>query len=66
VTDDLIAAVITSVATAASTTGVAIAALLLNNEGFNLIEKRLDSIEHKLELIEGDIEQIVQLRARRR
>lgn len=65
-TDDLIAAVITSVATAASTTGVAIAALLLNNEGFNLIEKRLDSIEHKLELIEGDIEQIVQLRARRR
>lgn len=63
-TDNVIAAIITSVATAASTVGVAITALVLNNKGFDLIEKRLGSVERKLELIESDLEQVAQLRAR--
>lgn len=74
-TDNVIAAIITSVATSASTAGVAITALVLNNKRFDLIEKRidaverrLDTIERKLELIQSDLKQfykdIAQLRAR--
>lgn len=67
-TDNIIVAIITSVATAASTAGVAITALVLNNKRFDLIEKRLDAIERRLELIEGDLKHfykgIAQLRAR--
>jgi tetrahydromethanopterin S-methyltransferase subunit G len=75
VTDNVLAAIITSIATAASTAGVAITALVLNNKRFDLIEKRLDSIERridgfdrKLDVIQTDLKQfykdIAQLRAR--
>jgi hypothetical protein len=68
VTDNVLAAIITSIATAASTAGVAITALVLNNKRFDLIEKRLDAIERKLELIQSDLKQfykdIALLRAR--
>jgi hypothetical protein len=49
---NILVAVITSVTSAASTAGVAITALVLNNKRFDLIEKRLDKMESKLESID--------------
>jgi hypothetical protein len=67
-TERVIAAIITSVGTSASTADVAITALVLNNKRFDVIEKRLDTIERKLELIQTGLKQfykdIAQLRAR--
>ncbi len=55
---NVLTAMITSVTTAASTAGVAITALVLNNKRFELIEKRLDKIEAKLESIDGRLNEM--------
>jgi hypothetical protein len=50
---NLLVDIVTSITTAASTAGVAITALVLNNKRFDLMERRLDKIETKLESIDG-------------
>ena len=50
---NILVAVITSVTSAASTTGVAITAIILNNKRFEVMERRIESIETKLDMIIG-------------
>jgi hypothetical protein len=55
---NILVAVITSVTSAASTAGVAITAIVINNKRFELLEKRLDKIETKLEGIDTRLNEI--------
>lgn len=59
---NILVAVITSVTSAASTSGVAITAILLNNKRFDLTDKRLDrmesSFESRLDRIDAKLESI--------
>lgn len=55
---NLLAAVVTSISTAAATAGVAITALVLNNKRFDLIERRLDKIEARLDAIEARLNEM--------
>jgi tetrahydromethanopterin S-methyltransferase subunit G len=55
---NILVAVATSVTAAASTSGVAITALILNNKRFDLIEKRLDKIETKLDGMDTRLNEI--------
>ena len=45
---NLLSAIVTSIATAGSTAGVAITAIVLNNKRFESLERRLESIERDL------------------
>ncbi|MDQ2840552.1 MAG: hypothetical protein M3Y72_05840 [Acidobacteriota bacterium] len=56
--DSLLAAIVTAVATSASTAGVAITALVLSNKRFDLTEKRFESIDKRFDLIEKRLDKI--------
>ena len=51
-------AIITAVTTSASTAGVAITALVLNNKRFDALDKRFELIERRLDKIETKLDSI--------
>jgi len=55
---NLLAAIVTSLCTAASTSGVAITALVLSSKRMDRIESRLEKIETALEMLTGALHEL--------
>lgn len=56
--NNLLVAIVTSVSTAASTSGVAITALVLSNKRMDRIEARLEKIEAALDMLTGALHEL--------
>ncbi len=54
----LISTIAMSISTSASTAGVAIVALMLNNKRFDTMDKRFDRLEDKLEKLDASIDML--------
>ena len=56
--NNLAAAIVTSISTAASTAGVAITALILSNKRMDRLEVRLEKIEAALQMLTGALHEL--------
>ena len=56
--NNLAAAIVTSISTAASTAGVAITALILSNKLMDRLEVRLEKIEAALQMLTGALHEL--------